>query len=91
MLEQINEPIEVIAKFVLLRQGFGGQAGNKTIPVKFLWQGREILIKKVNLAYSRWEGRSKFYFFAVSDSTNYFKLQFNSESLGWTLLETYTD
>ena len=91
MLEQINEPIEVIAKFVLLRQGFGGQAGNKTIPVKFLWQGREILVKKVNLAYSRWEGRIKLHYFAVSDEANYFKLQLNSETLQWTLLESYVE
>lgn len=81
MIEQINEPIEVIAKF----------AANKTVPVKFLWQGREILIKKVNLAYSRWEGRAKFYFFAVSDGTNYFKLQFNSDNLNWILLESYVE
>ena len=81
MLEQINDPIEVIAKF----------SGNQTIPVKFLWHGREILIKKVNLAYSRREGRVKFYFFAVSDSVNYFKLQFNSDNLAWTLLESYAE
>ena len=81
MFEEINEPIEVIAKFT----------ADKTIPVKFLWQGREILIKKVNLSYARRDGRSKFYFFAVSDNTNYFKLQFNSENLSWTLLESYAD
>jgi hypothetical protein len=81
MLEQINEPIEVIAKF----------SGNTTIPVKFLWHGREILIKKINLAYSSWEGRVKFHFFAVSDDTNYFKLQFDSDNLTWTLLESYVE
>jgi len=81
MLEQINEPIDVIAKFL----------GNKTIPIKFLWHNREILIKKVNLTYSRVVGRGRFYFFAVSDNTNYFKLQFNTENLQWTLLETYVD
>ena len=81
MLEEINEPIEVIAKFT----------GAQAIPVKFLWQGREILIKKINLTYARFEGRSKFYFFAVSDNANYFKLQFNSANLQWTLLESYAD
>lgn len=91
MFEQINEPIEVIAKFALLRQGFGGQAGNQTIPVKFLWHDREILVKKVNLVYSSFVGRTKFYYFAVSDSANYFKLQFNTESLQWTLVETYVE
>ncbi|MBX4186792.1 MAG: hypothetical protein KW802_00850 [Candidatus Doudnabacteria bacterium] len=81
MFNQINEPIEVIAKF----------SGQKTVPLKFLWQGREIAIKKINLSYSRFEGRIKFHFFAVSDSTNYFKLQFNSDNLSWTLLESYAD
>jgi hypothetical protein len=81
MHETINEPIEVIAKFV----------GNKTIPIKFLWSGQEILIKKVNLSWTTFEGRSKFYFFAVSDNTNYFKLQFNTDNLTWVLLETYAD
>ncbi len=81
MLEQINEPIDVIAKFT----------GNKTIPIKFLWKGREILIQKINLTWSNFEGRAKFYFFAVSDNTNYFKLQFNCDNLTWTLLESYAD
>lgn len=81
MLEQINEPIEVITIF----------KQNKLIPFKFLWQGKEFLIKKINLTYSRWIGRNKFYFFAVSDNTNYFKLQFDTENLSWTLLESYAD
>ena len=81
MLETINEPIEVIAAF---KQG-------KLEPAQFLWQGREILVKKINLAYSSWEGRTKFYYFAVTDSVNYFKLQFNAESLNWTLLESYVE
>lgn len=81
MLETINESIEVIVKF----------SGDKTIPVKFLWHGREILIKKVNLAYSKWEGRVKFHYFAVSDDVNYFKLRFNGDNLDWTLLEVYSE
>lgn len=81
MLEEINEPIEVITIF----------KENKLIPFKFLWHGREILVKKVNLTYSRFEGRVKFYFFAVSDNANYFKLQFNTDNLSWTLLESYAD
>lgn len=90
---QINEPIEVVTIF----------RGNKLIPFKFLWparpasgsvagrQGREILVKKVNLSWSCFEGRVKFYFFAVSDDSNYFKLQFNSDNLSWTLLEVYSE
>jgi hypothetical protein len=65
--------------------------GNQVIPWKFLWHGKEFVIKKVNLVYAAYEGRSKIYYFAVSDSVNYFKLRFNCDNLRWTLLETYVD
>ncbi|HTL39202.1 MAG TPA: hypothetical protein VL306_00080 [Methylomirabilota bacterium] len=81
MLESINEPIEVMALFKL----------KHTMPNRFWWQGKEIVIQKINLAYSKREGRNKFYFFAVTDGANYFKLQLNAESLTWTLLETYVE
>ncbi len=81
MLEEINQPIEVMTIF----------KENQVFPWKFLWQGKEYLIKKINLAYSSREGRSKIYYFAVSDNTNYFKLRFNTENLRWTLLESYVD
>lgn len=81
MLETINEPIEVIVLF----------RASKLIPIKFQWQGREFAVKKVNLIYNHREGTTKIYYFAVSDGVNYFKLQFNTENLQWTLLETYSD
>ena len=81
MLEEINEDVDVITIF----------KKNQAIPWKFLWQGREYLIQKINLTYSSWQGRNKVYYFAVSDNTNYFKLQFNTENLKWTLLESYVD
>jgi hypothetical protein len=81
MLEEVNEPIDVACRFI----------GNQLIPVRFLWHGQEIIIEKINLSWSNFEGRAKFYFFAVSDNANYFKLQFNSENLSWTLLESYAD
>ncbi|HEX5430135.1 MAG TPA: hypothetical protein VFX17_03625 [Patescibacteria group bacterium] len=81
MLEQINEPIEVVTIF---RQG-------KAVPFKFLWNSKEYLVKKVNLSYSSREGQGKIYYFAVSDSVNYFKLQFDTETLNWTLLESYIE
>ncbi|OGE80442.1 MAG: hypothetical protein A2660_03140 [Candidatus Doudnabacteria bacterium RIFCSPHIGHO2_01_FULL_45_18] len=81
MLETINEPIEVVARF----------SKDQVIPEKFIWHGRAIVVTKLNLTYSRFEGRVKFYFFAVSDSTNYFKLQFNTENLTWTLLEVFSE
>ncbi|HYE22243.1 MAG TPA: hypothetical protein VD998_01490 [Verrucomicrobiae bacterium] len=81
MLEQINDPVEVVTVF----------KEDRILPVRFFWKGREFLVKKVNLVYHHFEGRVKIYYFAVSDQANYFKLQFNSDSLKWTLLETYVE
>jgi hypothetical protein len=81
MFQEINESIQVITSF----------ADGKIKPLKFLWQGREFLVSKVNLTYHHFEGRVKIYYFAVSDSANYFKLRFNSDNLNWTLLESYVD
>ncbi len=81
MLTKLNDPIEVAVRF---------QAG-KAIPWKFLWQGREIKIVKVNLVHHVWEGRSKIYYFAVSDNSNYFKLRFDTDKLTWRLVESYAD
>lgn len=79
--EIVNEPIEVVAIF----------GSEKVLIWKFLWQGREFPISKVNLMYSSREGRSKLYYFAVSDNNNYFKLQFDTDNLKWTLLESYVE
>jgi hypothetical protein len=81
MYQEINDPIEVAGIFKT----------GKLIPLKFLWKGREYAVKQINLTYHHFEGKVKIYFFTVSDNANYFKLQFNSDTLGWTLLESYVD
>ena len=81
MFSEINERIEVICRF---EQG-------KAVPLNFFWHAREITIKKINLSYTKWDGRTKFYYFAVSEGADYFKLQFDSNNLSWTLIETYTE
>lgn len=81
MLEEINEKIQVLALF----------QDQKLKPFKFMWNNREIRIQKINLNYTTWEGRSKIYYFAVSDGSNYYKLRFDADQLTWTLIETYVD
>ena len=81
MLQEINEPIQVATIF----------KDGKILPCKFFWHGREYLVQKINLTYHHFEGRAKIYYFAVSDSVNYFKLQFNADNLNWTLLESYVE
>lgn len=81
MYEPINESVQVAVVF---------KNGNAT-PLKFLWKGREYPVQSVNLSYTQFEGRSKIYYFAVSDQANYFKLRFDSSDLNWTLVETYVE
>lgn len=81
MYEQINDPVQVAAVF---------KNGNLT-PLKFMWNGREYSVRAVNLAYSKYEGRAKVYYFAVSDNNNYFKLRFNADDFSWVLSETYVE
>jgi hypothetical protein len=81
MLETVNEGVRVRAVF----------AQGKLMPESFIWGERQIVIKKINLTYARFTGRAKLYYFAVSDEANYFKLEFNTENLVWTLLETYVE
>ncbi len=77
MIQEINDSVQVVVIF---------KAGVME-PRKFLWHGREYPVKSVNLTYSRFEGRAKVYYFAVSDSANFFKLRFNSDDLTWALVE----
>jgi len=81
MWEIINQRVQVEVLFGL----------NQAQPQRFTWQGREITVKKVNLVYSSFVGRAKVYYFAVSDDTNYFKLQLETDKLAWTLVEVYSD
>jgi hypothetical protein len=81
MLEEVDDQIQVASLF----------KNGEIRPLKFLWKGREYAVQKINLSYARFEGRAKVYFFAVSDNTHFFKLQFNSDDLTWRVLEVYSD
>lgn len=81
MFNQINEIIDVVAIF----------KDGKLTPAKFSWQGREYRVERVNLRYSRFEGRSKVCYFAVNDLSNYFKLRFDTDKMQWILVENYVE
>jgi hypothetical protein len=81
MHQELNDPIQVAVIF----------SNSQLRPVKFVWRQREYKIDQVNLSYNRFDGRSKIYYFAVSDGANYFKLRFDSNSLVWSLIETYVE
>lgn len=54
------------------------------------WRGRQYQITKVGLHHATREGRVLFHIFSVTDGTTFFKLKFDTETLGWKLLEIDT-
>ncbi len=51
------------------------------------WHANRYLITKVGLHHTVREGRTLFHIFSVTDGNTFFKLRFDTESLGWRLLE----
>lgn len=83
MIEQIHEPVDVLASF--------SSAGNM-IPRKFRWRGRIYEILQINQTHQSREGRSVLQFFHCSDTGSpYRKLCFNNITMIWTLEELEVD
>ena len=77
MYNHLNEPIIVLARF----------ESKKIIPLNFEWGGRIYDNLRLNLVYKERQGRTALNYFCVDDGSNYFKLQFNGESLRWRIIE----
>ena len=59
------------------------------VPTSLYWRGRQYTITNVGLHHISREGRALLHIFSVTDGTTAFKLELNSETLGWKLLEVY--
>lgn len=79
MAETVNEHVSVD----LVSSHTKGAA----FPYVLSWRRRRYLIQKIGLHHTFREGRVLFHLFSVSDGTTYFKLQFDTETLRWKLLE----
>lgn len=75
MIEKINEPIQVVAKF----------DKSKLYPLSFSWRGRDYQIQRIEFFHFRNQGATRLYFFsAVGVEANY-QLIFNSQTFSWQL------
>lgn len=81
MIEQILEPVDVLASF----------SGGRIKPRVFLWRKRKFKIENINLAYMARDGRNAIHFFSVTAGTNAYKLSFRPSSMAWELIEVYGD
>lgn len=79
MTTPINESVSVN----LLSNHFKGLA----TPTSFYWRGRRYLMNKLGMRHVRREGRILFHVFSVTDGTNCYRLEFNTENLTWRLME----
>ena len=59
------------------------------VPTSLYWRGRRYMVTKVGLHHITREGRTMLHIFSVTDGTTAFKLELNTETLGWKLLEVY--
>ncbi len=81
MLEKLDQPVDVLCAYV----------NGKSMPLYFRWNNKRYRIDKVNLVHSVRRGRDKMYFYSVSQSSNYYKLRFDTENNKWCLTEAYFD
>jgi len=58
------------------------------MPTSIYWRGRRYAVTKVGLHHVTHEGRTLVHIFSVTDGSLFFKLQFNTDTLMWRLLET---
>ena len=56
-------------------------------PTGFFWRGRSYNLTKVGLHHTFREGRVLLHIFSVTDGNTFFKLQLNTETLQWKLVE----
>lgn len=78
---QINERIDVVAVFK--RQG---DIGSLCMPAKMRWRGKEIEITELGLRHPTVHGKRMIHVFHVTDGANGYRIEFDAESLTWTLV-----
>lgn len=79
MTTQINEPIAVMVSYK--------RDGKKAIPTMMEWHNRLYKFSQLGFWHPFRQGRRLIHAFTVSDGINTFRLEFDTESLLWTLAE----
>lgn len=81
MHQLLNEPIDVIVDF----------SDKRARPRRVRWDNKVYEIKSVNLIHTAKEGQKRLYYFSVSDNSNFMKLQLDTETLEWRIMEIYSE
>lgn len=78
---EINERVDVVTVF--RRQG---DISSLCVPSKMRWRGQEIDLTELALRHPTVAGKRMIHVFHVSDGANGYRLEFDAESLAWTLV-----
>ncbi len=78
---EINERVDVVAVFKM-----SGGIASVCMPCKMRWRGRETNLTELALRHPTVAGRRMIHVFHVSDGANGYRLEFDAESLSWTLV-----
>lgn len=78
---EINERVDVVA--VYKKQG---DISTLCMPCKMRWRNQEINLTELALRHPTVSGKRMIHVFHVSDGTNAYRLEFDAESLTWTLV-----
>ncbi|MDP2874470.1 MAG: hypothetical protein Q8N84_04235 [bacterium] len=79
MTEKIGEKVEVACQSL--------PPTGRLTPTKLRWRGREYPVEKIGLHFPLRQGKTLHHIFSIVAGGNFFKLDFDTESLVWTLEE----
>jgi hypothetical protein len=77
MIETINEKVSVISIYDAQK--------HTSLPYLVKWQGKKYRIVKIGYHHRQRQGRIMKHIYSVSSTTLFFRLNFDSENLSWTL------
>lgn len=80
-MDRVNELVDVVVKS---KKGRGIVA-----PVVFLWKGRRRTMKEIGLVHPVRDGRSLHHIFEGTDGSLWYRLNYDTETLQWTLEATW--
>ena len=83
MAEIIDESVSVN----LLSNHIKGTAA----PSSLYWRGRRYTLSQMGFHHTMRDGRTLIHVYSMTDGTTFFKLQFDTETLSWKLLEIETN
>ncbi|MCA9344498.1 hypothetical protein KC946_01555 [Candidatus Saccharibacteria bacterium] len=78
---KLNERVDIVA---LYRKD--GDIATLAFPCKMKYKGRDITFTKLGMRHPTAQGKRMIHVFDVTDGSNDYRLEFNAESLIWTLV-----